>query len=164
MPASTAECTSEFIQIIRDRAVFKPFLRPLVAGCVLIAGMRIGLAQLPPAATGDNQFGYYQLPTPDLQSIQRRLEQQDEELRELRSRLGALQNDVRSLPPVSPNAQATPAFLPTAASSDPVVFELKDRLSALEKKVDANDATAPAAPKGYEVGSDLKMSVSWKNG
>jgi len=107
----------------------------------------------------------------DLQAIRLRLEQQDAELRQLRAQLGELQSEPRALPPVGGRVQvsSTGDVVPASATSPepaatPDVFELRDRLTSLEKRLDASNAADANAPKGYEVGSDLKMSASWKNG
>lgn len=109
------------------------------------------------------------IPTVDLLVIQRRLQEQDEEIRQLRDQLGTLQNAVQA-----PQATVTDSLLPVPSSSilqtgatmgapaSPAVFELQERLAALEKRVEMDAASAE--PKTYEVGSDLKMSASWRNG
>ncbi|HMC10561.1 MAG TPA: hypothetical protein VKH44_04695, partial [Pirellulaceae bacterium] len=98
-----------------------------------------------------------------------RLAQQDAELRQLRERLGEVQSEVRMLPP--PASGVIPAGFSNEAAtansnSSSEVFQLQDRITSLEHRLD--EKTAPqkteAAPKGYEVGSDLKMTASWKNG
>lgn len=105
-----------------------------------------------------------------LEAIRLRVEQQDAELRQLRAQLGALQSEPRALPPAGGCAQVLPSgeIVPASAtvpaeSAAPDVFELRDRVGALENRLEAKDADATVA-KGYEVGSDLKMSASWRNG
>jgi phosphate-selective porin OprO/OprP len=140
----------------------------LVVGLVLAAtGVSIARGQTPiqpqPAADPNQAT--------DLQAIRYRLEQQDAELRQLRAQLGTLQSQPHALPPVGDRAQVSStgdvipasAISPGPAAASPEVFELRDRLTSLEKRLDASDADAKA-PKGYEVGSDLKMSATWKNG
>jgi len=138
----------------------------LVASLVLAAiGFRAArgqsTVQLQPAAQPQGT---------DLQAIQLRLEQQDAELKQLRAQVGALRSEPHALPPVGERMQMSSAgdVVPASTVSPqpagtPAVFELRDRLTSLEKRLDANDAEA-SGPKGYEVGSDLKMSASWKNG
>ena len=110
--------------------------------------------------------------TPDLQTLYRILQQQDEELRQLRDRVSGMQNDVHALPPVTDGSAnsvtAASAVEPVAATSGPTMFEMQDRLTALEQKVNQQASfekpKEDPAPKGYEVGSDLKMTASWRNG
>jgi phosphate-selective porin OprO and OprP len=103
----------------------------------------------------------------DIQAILLRLEQQDEELRLLRQRLGTLQNQVRALPPVEPAANVfnPQPVVQASATESPALFELQDRLASLESRVDQQAQQAfNAAPEGYEVGTDLAMTASWHNG
>ncbi len=122
-------------------------------------------AQAPPAATAA-ATNLNPIPTLDLQAIELRLREQEAEIRQLRDQLGTLQNAVQTpqtpigdsiLPAPSSSILQTGANVVAPAS--PAVFELQDRITALEKRLDAE-----AEPKAYEVGSDLKMSASWRNG
>ncbi len=156
------------------------------ATILTITGVHQALADAPaadssaPAAAGT--------PSPELQAILRRVDQQDEELRQLRDRLGALQTSQQAaaqmrplpsppqqLPSVTDALQPLPpttAVVPASAASDipgsPVVFELQERIAALEKRLDDQSikSTKPDgnSDDGYEVGSDLKMTGSWRNG
>ena len=139
----------------------------LAAAMLASMGLSSALAQtqapLQPVANQDQ--------TTDLQAIRLRLEQQDEELRQLRERLGLLQGDVRALPPVSPASPQSPPsgdVIPASATTNSGLFELQDRMTSLEKRLDEQaiqqKVQADNAIKGYEVGSDLKMTASWRNG
>ncbi len=106
-----------------------------------------------------------------MQAILAQLRAQDEELRKLRARLGELQSEVRTLPPVS--AGVVPAgfsydLAPAAASeSNSEIFQLQDRISSLEQRLDKQSSQPKGdsdQPNGYEVGSDLKMTATWRNG
>ena len=125
----------------------------------------------PASAETPRVFGTVSDPqtAPELQAVLLRLAQQDAELRQLRERLGELQSEVRVLPPPAS------AVVPAGFSSDAViansnspseVFQLQDRITSLEQRLDEKTAQQKieAAPKGYEVGSDLKMTANWKNG
>ncbi len=125
----------------------------------------------PASAETPRVFGTISNPqtAPELQAVLLRLAQQDAELRQLRERLGELQSEVRMLPPPAS------AVVPAGFSSDAVtansnssseVFQLQDRITSLEHRLDeqTTQQKTEAAPKGYEVGSDLKMTASWKNG
>ncbi|HTQ38574.1 MAG TPA: porin [Pirellulales bacterium] len=107
----------------------------------------------------------------DLQRLYNRLEQQDEELRQLRDQLGTLQNEVRVLPPVSNGEFPAPqpaGVVPAGAAESPQVFQLQDRLDAMEKRLDDQAAQHPSvgnsSADGYEVGSDLHFSATWNKG
>ena len=105
----------------------------------------------------------------ELQAVLIRIEQQDEELRQLRQRLGELQNEVHLLPPTSSAVVPAGFSSETSAASNEAseVFQLQDRITSLEHRLDEQSAQSkndPAPPKGYEVGSDLKMTASWRNG
>ena len=109
--------------------------------------------------------------SPELHAVLLRLEQQDEELRQLRQRLGELQNEVHLLPPVT--SGVAPAGFSSVATGSPLsasngeVFQLQDRITLLEQRLNEQQAQQNsdfAAPQGYEVGSDLKMSATWRNG
>ncbi len=106
----------------------------------------------------------------DLQTIQQRIEQQDEELRQLRSQLGALQNQFHPLPPVS---EQVPTMLPAPApevapgsSAAPSDFsDIQTRMTTMEKRLDAHDAALDEkAAQGYEVGTNLNFSATWNKG
>jgi phosphate-selective porin OprO and OprP len=110
-------------------------------------------------------------PSPEMQAVISQLRAQDEELRKLRERLGQLQSEVRTLPPVSTGvvpAGFSNDLAPAAASeSNSEIFQLQDRISSLEQRLDKQSSQPKGDgddPKGYEVGSDLKMTASWRNG
>ena len=130
-------------------------LLPALLAVSMLAGvgLRSALAQTEapsqPVANHDQ--------TTDLQAIRLRLNQQDEELRQLRERLGLLQGDVRSLPPVTPaSPQSLPSgdVIPASATTNSGLFELQDRMTSLEKRLDeqANQQKVQAdnAAKGYD--------------
>jgi phosphate-selective porin OprO/OprP len=97
----------------------------------------------------------------DIQAILRRLEQQEAELRALREELGRTREPV-FLPPVEP-ASAIEALPPKDASP----FSMEQRLASLEQRLEQQaqqKSSADNATKPYEVGTDLSMSASWKNG
>jgi phosphate-selective porin OprO/OprP len=113
----------------------------------------------------------------ELEAIRKRIEQQDEEIRSLREKLGTMQSEPRPLPPVQ--AQPMPSLQPLsmpqppggviqASASEPTNTELEGRIKALEctaeKQAILDNLTENPAPKGYEVGSDTKMTGAWKNG
>lgn len=102
-------------------------------------------------------------PTIDVQAIYNRLEQQAEEIRQLRAQLGTLQEDMRYLPPVDFSATET-----MPASSSLSNSEVLQRLDAMEQRLDQQAAqqhkTLKSAVDGYEIGSELKLSASWVNG
>ena len=109
--------------------------------------------------------------SPEMQAIIAQLRAQDEELRKLRARLGELQSEVRTLPPVSTGvvpAGFSNDLAPAAASeSNSEIFQLQDRISSLEQRLDKQSSQPKGdsdEPKGYEVGSDLKMTATWRNG
>lgn len=154
---------------MNSRLLLALFAITMLAGM----GLNSSLAQtpdpLPLVASQDQNL--------DLQAIRLRVEQQDEELRQLRERLGLLQSDVKALPPVTsavaqlpiaPLSPPTTGVIPASATANPTVFELQDKMAALEKRLDEQSGSQKAQPddaaKGYEIGSDLKMTASWKNG
>jgi phosphate-selective porin OprO/OprP len=113
----------------------------------------------------------------ELEGIRKRIEQQDEEIRLLRERLGTMQSEPRPLPPVQ--AQPMPALQPLsmpqapsgviqASACEPSNTDLEGRIKALEctaeKQAMLDNLSESPAPKGYEVGSDTKMSGAFKNG
>ncbi len=134
-----------------------------VSGNRLLWGQTGSLAE--PSAVAGNS-------TVDIQAILRRMEQQEAEIRQLRERLGTLQDEIHMLPPVTQastiDSLPVPSALPASTGGSPAVFELQERLTSLEKRLDDQAAQQKkqfeGAIKGYEVGTDLSMSASWKNG
>jgi phosphate-selective porin OprO and OprP len=146
--------------------------RWLIAAVCLLAcalGIRPIVGQTPsalqPTAISENA-------TVDMQAILRRLEQQEAEIHALRERIGTLQDQPQLLPPLMQASAIEPLPLPGGLSSgvegSPVVFELQERLTSLEQRFEDQAAQQKkqldAAAKGYEVGTDLSMSASWRNG
>jgi phosphate-selective porin OprO and OprP len=106
----------------------------------------------------------------DLQSIQRRLEQQDAEIRQLRELVGTQcaphnlsQFPAERMPALATSGSAFTGVMQTGATmpltASPAVFELQDRSASAEKAFDPD-----APPQGYEVGSDLALKATWRNG
>lgn len=129
---------------------------------------RSACAQAPLTAESSDA-GINPIPAIDMQAIQRRLEQQDDEIRQLRERLGTLQDSIHEVPLAALNSLPS---LPSAAmqqtmpnGATPVssgVFELQDRLAAAETTLAAEAATGEAKPPSPS--NDVKMSASWRNG
>ena len=144
----------------------KGYISSTALACLIVlAGIGLPSARAQTPTPGQTAASADQ--TNELESIRLRLQQQDEELRRLRAQLGALQSE-STLPRVSDRARvlATGDVVPASATAPeptatPDVFELRDRMSALEKRLDAKDADAA---KDYEIGSDLRMFASWRNG
>jgi phosphate-selective porin OprO/OprP len=131
-----------------------------------VIGPRPACAQTPAAGPPSLSPGQ----SAELEAIKVRLAQQDEELRQLHAELGAIRSEPRALPAVGERAQVSPAgdVVPASAAapdpaSTPEIFELRERLTSLENRLDASGVEAKPA-NGYEVGSDLNMSASWRNG
>lgn len=103
-----------------------------------------------------------------LQAIQARLAQQDEELRRLRQQLDAIHTDVHALPPVGDNLSASaiqPGLIPAQATAPADISDMQASMSVMEKKLDAAVADADKkASQAYEVGTDTKLTATWKNG
>jgi phosphate-selective porin OprO and OprP len=113
-----------------------------------------------------------------VQALEIRLQQQDEELRQLRDQLGMLQNQVHALPPVTQTAAQSelqplppPETVPTSTMAD--YSDLQTRMTAMEKRLDEQAAAISAGDKkssdgasdGYVVGSDLTFSgTTWAKG
>ena len=131
---------------------------------VLLACAQIASVQI----TATAQSNLPQGDGAELQAIRLRIEQQDEEIRQLRERLASIPSEIRPLPQVaSTSPPPSPSEItPISATSAPNVFELQDRLTALEQKVNQppTKSKEETPPKGYEIGSDLKMNASWRNG
>jgi phosphate-selective porin OprO/OprP len=131
-----------------------------------------------------NPSGVSPAQTAEMEAIRIRLAQQDAELAQLRLRLGQLQNQASPLPPVGPPS-GTPSGTPPPGSIQPagmmlpdgttmdvipvnnagaMLNNLQDRMTSLEQRLDAQGKQAANPSQPYEVGSDLKMSASWRNG
>jgi phosphate-selective porin OprO/OprP len=147
------------------------FWPTILIAFLVLANFALGWARIYAQTFSASQPLANQDQTADLQALRLRLEQQDDELRQLRDQLGTLQNGVRALPPVSEETQpsATPVgVIQAQAIGSPEVYDLQSRMAAMEKRLndrDAKDANSgdPAA-EGYEVGSDLKFSATWYKG
>jgi phosphate-selective porin OprO/OprP len=142
-----------------------------IAAClVLCAGVGRPLAGQPPAqlappATAENS-------AVDIQAILRRLEQQESEIRALREQLGSMRQEpqplTRLLPAAAVEPLPPPGQSPSSVSELPGMFEFQERLTALEMQVSkqavAKQSQLDGASEPYEVGTDLAMSASWRNG
>ncbi len=98
---------------------------------------------------------------PDLQAILARLEQQEAELQELRSRLGMASASGQS----NNGSSFAAASYPIENTTRDINFELHQRIESLEKRLEQQTA-APAAEakQPYEIGSDKKLTAFWNNG
>jgi len=102
----------------------------------------------------------------DVQSIYRRLDGQEAEIRRLREELAGREGTAEHsevLPDGSTSSESGEAKAPTS--------DLEDRINALEKRLKKLDTPKDNTPKDdcgmtgpYDVGSDTKMNASWKNG
>lgn len=95
-------------------------------------------------------------PNFDIQAVLHRLEQQEAELRALRQQLEMTREAVL-LPPVEPATA-----IETLPTISPTSFELQERITALEKRLEGQAPQTASGPS--EVGADLSMSASWKSG
>jgi phosphate-selective porin OprO/OprP len=137
----------------------------LVAVCGLSSANLSAQTAIPfPACADQNQSA-------ELQTIRLRMEQQDEELQQLRSQLGVLKNEVRTLPPVSesmPQLSPQQSVMQASASAPSDFSDMQARMATMEKRLDdreAHDALLDdKGTEGYEVGSDLNFTATWNKG
>jgi phosphate-selective porin OprO and OprP len=147
-------------------AIFVASVWLISASSVLL---RAQLMDSPPAPVAQNS-------NTDVPTLERRLEQQDEELRQLRDQLGLLQNQVHALPPVTQASTPSelqplppPDAMPAATSAD--YSDLQARMAVMEKRLDeqaalnaANQKSAADDSDGYVVGTNLNFASTWEKG
>ena len=117
---------------------------------------------------------------PLLEQLFRRLDQQDVEIRKLRTQLGQTQSEVREAPTIIPARGVSPAAYlsqgdtPNGYAAGNVLYEIDQRLNTLDQRIsqqallstskDDSSAGAATPVKGYEVGTDKAMTATWNNG
>ncbi|MCC7085310.1 MAG: hypothetical protein IT427_09915 [Pirellulales bacterium] len=148
----------------------KPF-RCLVIVAWLIVCASVGRPIFAQTAAPAEPPKFANASTIDFQSLLQRLDQQESEIRALREQLGAIQPNSQFFSSALQDSHGTMA-LPSGQLSgldgDRTLRGFHERLTSLENLLAEQSARQMAAtgsgPVPYEVGADLSMTASWKNG